>query len=352
MPQAYEEALTGYETVSEEPGSPTWFKHVRGNFCSTKTLPKNGVRPQLIPEHEMNCLSSPQAELLYEYMQEDKVIDPVKLDLCKYQAIEPTNPYYSAEEDNDNRIEVSPYEALVINDTSKIGAIESPSNPEPQQEILTADQSPYPKLEPQTKQDTLVGPNEGINLQDMDRWSVFTEHLRYTVPETTAPGFDIQGQGCLDFSPERLNRSDQAKEVSMAPLEFHHMPASEYLDRYDGITSELNVNMEYDVSDPPSGVFPIKQATLPLLIFSNNPGVGEVIMDSKLFTVPFICDVSLDCSCCPVDSAVSSSGNSSNSASETNNVTSILITRVSNHICLRSRMSPHVINLGFGLMVL
>ena len=32
----------------------------------------------------------------------------------------------------------------------------------------------------------------------------------------------------------------------MAPLEFQHMPTSEYLDRYDGITSELNVNMEYD----------------------------------------------------------------------------------------------------------
>ena len=32
----------------------------------------------------------------------------------------------------------------------------------------------------------------------------------------------------------------------MAPLEFYHMPTSEYLDRYDGITPELNVNMEYD----------------------------------------------------------------------------------------------------------
>ena len=181
-------------------------------------------------------------------MQEGKVIDPVKLDLCEYQAIEPSNHYDSADEDDDNRIEVSPYEALVINDTSKIGAIESPSNPEPQQETVTADQSPYPKLEPQTKQDTLVGPNEGINLQDMDHWSVFTKHLRYTIPKTTTPGFDIQGQGCLDFSPERLNRSDLAKEVSMAPLEFHHMSASEYLDKYDGITSELNVNMEYDDS--------------------------------------------------------------------------------------------------------
>ena len=103
-------------------------------------LPKNGVRPQLIPEHEINCLSSPQVELLYEYIQEDKVIDPVKLDLCEYQAIEPTNPYYSAEEDDNIRTEVSPYEALVINDTSRIGAIESLSNPEPQQETLTADQ--------------------------------------------------------------------------------------------------------------------------------------------------------------------------------------------------------------------
>ena len=181
-------------------------------------------------------------------MQEDKVIDPVKLDLCEYQVIEPMDPYCSAEEDDNIRTEVSPYEALVINDTSRIGAIESLSNPEPQQETLTADPIPCPKLEPQIKQDTLVGPNEGINLQDMDHWSVFTEHLRYTIPETVAPGFDIQGQGCLDFSPERLNRPDQAKEVSMAPLEFHHMPASEYLDKYDGITSELNVNMEYDDS--------------------------------------------------------------------------------------------------------
>ena len=32
----------------------------------------------------------------------------------------------------------------------------------------------------------------------------------------------------------------------MAPLESYHMPASEFLDRYDGITPELNVNMEYD----------------------------------------------------------------------------------------------------------
>ena len=39
---------------------------------------------------------------------------------------------------------------------------------------------------------------------------------------------------------------DQAQYISMAPLEFHHMPTSEYLDRYDGITPELNVNMEYD----------------------------------------------------------------------------------------------------------
>ena len=32
----------------------------------------------------------------------------------------------------------------------------------------------------------------------------------------------------------------------MAPLEFHHVLTSEYLDRYDGIAPELNVNMEYD----------------------------------------------------------------------------------------------------------
>ena len=143
------------------------------------------MRPQLIPEHEIECLSSPQVELLYEYMKEDQTIDPVKLDLCKYQAIEPQ------------------YEALVINDASKIGAIESLPNPEPQQDTLTADQIPHPISESHVKRDQiLIGPGKEINLQDIDHWSVFMENLRYMVPETPAPGFDIQVQGCLDFSHE------------------------------------------------------------------------------------------------------------------------------------------------------
>ena len=32
----------------------------------------------------------------------------------------------------------------------------------------------------------------------------------------------------------------------MASLDFQYMPASEFLDRYQVITSELNVSMEYD----------------------------------------------------------------------------------------------------------
>ena len=210
-------------------------------------LPKEGVRPQWIPQHEIECLSSPQVELLYEYMKEDQAIDPLKLGLCEYQVIEPVNLYHAAREDNDSIMEVSPYEALVINDASKIGAIESPSDLKPQQDMITTDRTPCLTPEPYTKNDqTLMGPGKEINLQDMDQWSVFTENLRHTIPKIQAPGFDIQGQGCLDFSPERVNCLDQARDVSIAPLEFHHMPVSEYLDRYDGITRELNVNMEYD----------------------------------------------------------------------------------------------------------
>ena len=69
-------------------------------------LPKDGVRPQLIPEHEIECLSSPQAELLNEYMKEDQAIDPVKLGLCEYQAIELVDPCHVAREDDDSIIEV------------------------------------------------------------------------------------------------------------------------------------------------------------------------------------------------------------------------------------------------------
>ena len=165
-------------------------------------------------------LSPSQVELLYDYMKEDKVIDPVKLDLSEYQAIEPlVHPFSLLREENDPVIEVSPYEALVIQDTSKIGALESLPNPEPQQEILAEVQIPK-NLKTEC---ILTNPGEEVNVQDMDNWSVFTDRLRYTTPATPAPGFDIQGQGCLDFSAKRVNRLDQAKDVSMAPLDFKCM---------------------------------------------------------------------------------------------------------------------------------
>ena len=144
-------------------------------------------------------------------MKEDKAIDPVKLGLCEYQAIEPVNPYHAAREDDDSIMEVSSYEALVINDASKIGAIESPSDLKPQQDMIITDRTPHLTPEPHAKKDQiLTGPGKEINLQNMDQWSVFTENLRYTIPKTPAPGFDIQGQGCLDFFPEQVNRMDQA----------------------------------------------------------------------------------------------------------------------------------------------
>ena len=101
-------------------------------------------------------------------MKEDQIIDPVKLDLCEYQAIEPVHSYHLVREDNDSIVEVSLYEALVINDASKIGAIESLSNPEPQQDILAVDQIPHPIPESQIKTDhILIGPGKEVNLQDI-----------------------------------------------------------------------------------------------------------------------------------------------------------------------------------------
>ena len=172
--------------------------------AAPRCLPKDGVRPQLIPEHEIEYLSSPQVELLFEYIKEDQTIDPIKLDLCEYQAIEPVHPCHLVSEDKDSIVEVSPYEALVINDASKIGAIESLPDPDKtQQDTIAADQTPHPISEPHANKDQiLIGPGKEINLQDMDQWSVFMENLRYTVPETPAPGFGIQGKGCLDFSAE------------------------------------------------------------------------------------------------------------------------------------------------------
>ena len=94
----------------------------------------------------------------------------------------------------------------------------------------------------------MTHPGKGVNVQDMDNWSVLTERLRFTTSASPTPGFDIQGQGCLDFVPDRVNRLDQAKDVSMAPLDFKYMQASDYMDRYNGVTIELNVNMDYDAA--------------------------------------------------------------------------------------------------------
>ena len=51
------------------------------------------MRPQLIPEQENQCLSAVTTKMLYECMEEEKVVDPVKLDLCDYQAIKPVHPF-------------------------------------------------------------------------------------------------------------------------------------------------------------------------------------------------------------------------------------------------------------------
>ena len=81
-------------------------------------------------------------KMLYECMEEEKVVDPVKLDLCDYQAIEPVHPFCLLREDLDSLTEVSPYETLVIKDSSKIGAKESLPTPGPQQDIMNPEEIP------------------------------------------------------------------------------------------------------------------------------------------------------------------------------------------------------------------
>ena len=85
-------------------------------------------------------------------MKEDNIIDPVQLDLCDYQAIDSVaHPFSLLREEGDPTIEVSPYEALVIQDASKTGAVESLPDPEPQQEVLSKDQIHKNFVDTQTK---------------------------------------------------------------------------------------------------------------------------------------------------------------------------------------------------------
>ena len=89
----------------------------------------------------------------------------------------------------------------------------------PWQELLFPDQVPKETPLPPYKTDKLLrGPGADVNVQDMDQWSVFTGNLRYMVNGTPAPGFDMQGQGCLYFSHERTHRLDGAEDVRITPL--------------------------------------------------------------------------------------------------------------------------------------
>ena len=66
-------------------------------------------------------------------------------------------------ENDDSIIVVSPYEAVVINDASEIGAIESQPNPVPQQDTLAADQIPHSIPEAQVKRHyILIGPGKEV----------------------------------------------------------------------------------------------------------------------------------------------------------------------------------------------
>ena len=115
-------------------------------------------------------------------MEEDQAIDPVKLGLCEYQVIEPVDPCHEAREGDDSIIKVSPYEALVINDASKIGATESPFDLKPQQDVITPDQIPCHTLEPHTKGDQiLMGPGREYDPYDpgLVAWELFTAPPRY-----------------------------------------------------------------------------------------------------------------------------------------------------------------------------
>ena len=137
-------------------------------------------------------------------MSENQSIDRVKLDLCDYQAIEPIHCFDLLQEEEDTAIEVSPYETLVIQDASKIGALEDLPSPVSRHDLLSPNQLPKETSLPPCKTDQLLrDPRAEVNVQDMDQWwSVLNENLRYTVNDATVPGFDIQEQGCLDFSPE------------------------------------------------------------------------------------------------------------------------------------------------------
>ena len=91
-------------------------------------------------------------------------------------------------ENDDSIIQVSPYEALVINDASKIGAIESHPSPIPQQDTLAADQIPNSIPEAQVKRDyILTGLGKEVNLQDMDHWSIFIENLKIHNSRSPSP---------------------------------------------------------------------------------------------------------------------------------------------------------------------
>ena len=62
---------------TETGGPHTTFKLLKGDDCSTKSLPSAGKKTTRIPHHNRECLTEAEAQTIYECLEEDQTVSPI-----------------------------------------------------------------------------------------------------------------------------------------------------------------------------------------------------------------------------------------------------------------------------------
>ena len=203
-------------------------------------MPSKILKPQYVPDHKDQGLSSQQVQHLYECLRKEIDNNPNQIQQFA-QIQEPELPefLYHLDEEEDpipSFAMTNPYEALIIHNPARQCVRVTPDmvhSLQPKQDNLTIDPS-IDIIHPEGSGKTYFN--------QMSLWSIMSDQPSYTVhPQSLG----VTGSGCMDFSFDRMNRQTPSYEEDQL-IDFNNLEQSDFLTHYPDIVAELNINRSYD----------------------------------------------------------------------------------------------------------
>ena len=199
-------------------------------------MPSKILKPQYIPNHKDQCLSSQQVQHLYECLRREIDYNPNQIQQFT-QIQEPELPefLYHLDDEEDpipSFAMTNPYEALIIHDPARQCVRVTPDmvhSLQPKPDNLTIDPS-IDIIHPEGSGKT--------HFNQMSLWSIMSDRPSYTVhPQSLG----MTGSGCMDFNFDRMNHQTPSQGDDQF-IDFNNLEQSDFLTHYPDIVTELNIN--------------------------------------------------------------------------------------------------------------